>query len=123
MHIYIKNTEKGRGIFTDSPIKAGEEIEICPVIVCPEQDRKLIDQTELYNYYFLWGDNHELTALALGYGSLYNHSYTPNVIYECYYEEQYIKFIALQDILPHSELTINYNYDADNQDKLWFEVR
>ncbi len=122
MHLYIKNTAKGRGIFCDTPIAQGDEIEICPVIVCPSQDRELLDRTELYNYYFLWGEDHSLTAIALGYGSLYNHSYRPNAQYECYYEEQYIRVIALHNILANTEITINYNYYADSQDKLWFEV-
>ncbi len=122
MHLYIKNIDKGRGVFCDDKIAVGDEIEICPVIVCPQKDRKLIDQTEIFNYYFLWGNDHSLTAIALGYGSLYNHSYSPNARYECYYEEYYIRIIALKEILPNTEITINYNYDADNQDKLWFDV-
>ncbi|MCO5229694.1 MAG: SET domain-containing protein [Chitinophagales bacterium] len=120
--LYVKEVEnKGRGIFTSDHISKGTVIEICPVIVCPAQDRKLIDQSFLFNYYFLWEEDLQSTAIALGYGSLYNHSYQPNAIYRTYYEDQIIEFIALRDILPHTEITVNYNYDPDDQTPVWFD--
>lgn len=122
MELYIKDTDKkGRGVFCTEDIPADTMIEICPVIVCPPQDRKLIDESYLYNYYFLWEDDHASTAIALGYGSLYNHSYQPNARYETYYEEQVIKFIAIKDIPAHTEITVNYNYDSDDQTPVWFD--
>ena len=42
---------------------------------------EVFEEDDLYNYCFSWGDNYEHTAIALGYGSLYNHSYTPNAIF------------------------------------------
>lgn len=122
MELYIKDTDKkGRGVFCTEDIPADTMIEICPVIVCPPLDRKLIDESYLYNYYFLWEDDHASTAIALGYGSLYNHSYQPNARYETYYEEQVIKFIAIKDIPAHTEITVNYNYDSDDQTPVWFD--
>ena len=38
----------------------------------PAAERPLLDETNLYNYYFTWQD--QAAAIALGYGSLYNHS-------------------------------------------------
>ena len=85
MALYISNVlGKGRGVFTDEDIEPGALIEIAPLIVLPPQDRAHIDKTEIFNYYFLWGDDHQLTAIALGYGSLYNHSASANTIYESY---------------------------------------
>lgn len=122
MGLFIKNVAgKGRGVFTDEDIEVGTLIEICPVIICPSQDRMHIDETELFNYYFLWGDDHSLSALALGYGSLYNHSPKANTIYESYYEEAEIHFICHRPIKAYEEITINYNLDPDNEDKMWFE--
>ncbi len=122
MELYIKNTEnKGRGVFCTEDIPADTLIEICPVIVCPPQDRKLIDESYLYNYYFLWEDDHKSTAIALGYGSLYNHSYQPNARYETYYEEQIIRFISIKEIPAHTEITVNYNYESDDQTPVWFD--
>lgn len=122
MELYIKETDgKGRGVFCTEDIPADTLIEICPVIVCPPQDRKLIDESYLYNYYFLWEDDHESTAIALGYGSLYNHSYQPNARYETYYEEQIIRFISIKEIPANTEITVNYNYESDDQTPVWFD--
>lgn len=122
MELYIQNADgKGRGVFCTEKILAETVIEICPVIVCPPKDRISIDQTHLYNYYFLWEDDHASTAIALGFGSLYNHSYHPNTRYETYYEEQIIKFIAIKEIPAHTEITVNYNYDSDDQTLVWFD--
>jgi uncharacterized protein len=122
MNLYVKIIPgKGRGVFCDVIIRAGELIEECPVIVCPPQDRTHIDQTNLYNYYFLWHDDHQSTAIALGFGSLYNHSYQPNSHYETYYEDEIIRFIALSDIPADTEITVNYNHDPEDQTKVWFD--
>ena len=124
MELYIRHQEdKGRAVYCDTDLQAGDEIEICPVIVCPPEDRQYIDKTHLYNYYFLWGEDQDSLAIALGFGSVYNHSYTPNAVYETYFEEEYIRFIALLDIPADTEITINYNHDAGNRDQLWFEVK
>jgi len=122
MQLYIQEVEgKGRGVFCTEDIQTGTLIETCPVIVCPPQDRSLIDQSYLYNYYFLWEDDHQSTGIALGYGSLYNHSYTPNARYETWYEDQIIRFIAIRDIPAHTEITVNYNYDPEDQSPVWFD--
>src|SRR5690242_8740348 len=77
--IIIKNTEKyGRGIFATRNIKKGEYIEIAPVIVIPYAEWKPMRGSILSNYIFRWDED---KAIALGYGSLYNHSYTPNARY------------------------------------------
>ena len=121
--LYIKQSSgKGKGIFTSEPIKAGTLVEIAPVIVLPVKDSTLIDQSFLYNYYFLWGDAQKNYAICLGYGSLYNHSYGPNCIYETYYEEEVIHFITIRDIAADEELTVNYNHDPDNKKPVWFDL-
>lgn len=81
--IYIAESPLGgRGVFTTEFIPVGTLIEIAPVIVLAEQDLKLIhDHTILHDYYFLWTDDGKSAAIALGYGSLYNHSYMPNAEY------------------------------------------
>lgn len=120
--LYIKKTpEKGRGVFTLAPISKGTLIEIAPVIVLPIDDRKKIDATYLYNYYFLWHEGNTHAAIALGNVSIYNHDSNANCIYETYYDEEEIHIIAHRDIAAGEELTINYNGEPDNQDKVWFE--
>ena len=118
--IIMKNTEKyGRGIFAIRNIKKGEFIEEAPVIVIPIIEWKLMKKSILSNYVFRWREN---KALALGYGSLYNHSYTPNARYLTNIENQSIDFYAREDIQEGEEITINYNGVSTDQSPLWFEV-
>jgi uncharacterized protein len=100
---------KGRGVVADQPLRAGEIVERPPVIVIPANEAPLIRDTRLAHYYFEWGDDCKQAAIALGYGSLYNHSYTPNARYEFREDEECLEFIALRDIEPGEEITINYN--------------
>jgi len=100
---------KGRGVVALRPFAAGETIERPPVIVIPKEQAPLIRDTRLAHYYFEWGDDCQQAAIALGCGSLYNHSYTPSARYEFREDEECLEFIALSDIQPGEEITINYN--------------
>ena len=121
-YLYIKKTAtKGRGVFTLEDIPEGTLIEIAPVLVLPTADRKKIDDSFLYNYYFLWHEGHTHYAIAFGYASLYNHDYDANCIYETYYEEEEIHIITNRAIKAGEELTINYNGEPDCKDKVWFD--
>jgi len=118
--IIIKNTEKyGRGIFAIRNIKTDEFIEEAPVIVISIKEWKMMRKSIFKNYIFRWGED---KALALGYGSLYNHSYTPNTRYHTNLENQSIDFYAMRDIQEQEEITVNYNGDPEDQSELWFEV-
>ncbi|HMY83809.1 MAG TPA: SET domain-containing protein [Saprospiraceae bacterium] len=120
LNIYIGDSkEKGRGVFTSLPIKAGDVIEICPVVVIPKDEIELIDRTVLYDYYFLWEEG--CAAMALGYGSLYNHSYSPNVEYIMDFEDSVIIIKSLRDIASNEELTFNYNGDPFDKERIWFD--
>lgn len=113
--------KKYRGVFATARIKKGEVIESCPVVIIPKKEQKLIDKTHLFSYYFIWGKNNT-AAIALGYGSLYNHSYNPNAEYEEDVKKQIIIFTALRDIKKGEEITTNYNGEPDSKDKVWFKV-
>ncbi|MFN3939960.1 MAG: SET domain-containing protein, partial [Chitinophagales bacterium] len=98
-HLLITRTEdRGRGVFTTKPIAKGETIEVCPMIVFKKADRLLIDDTFLYEYYFEWGKNGNKGAIALGYGSLYNHSYSPNARYIPDFDLNILSFVSIRDI-------------------------
>ncbi|MEO5583586.1 MAG: SET domain-containing protein [Saprospiraceae bacterium] len=121
-HIYIAHTTvKGRGVFTALEIPEGSPIEICPLILVPSDQTKLIDQTALYDYYFIWDQDH--LALALGYGSLYNHSRNPNAVVIYDYETLEIQIKAIQDIAADEEIVINYHDDETFSGDLWFEEK
>lgn len=100
---------KGRGVVAFRDFPKDSLVERSAVIAIPRDDVPLIRQTGLANYYFEWGDDCDQAAIALGYGSLYNHSYTPNARYVFRESEECIEFIALRDIEAGEEITINYN--------------
>jgi uncharacterized protein len=108
---------KGRGVFARRPIRKGQVIERVPVIVLPAEE--VGGGTTLANYSFQWGRGQ--AALALGYGSLYNHSYRPNARYWDV-GPRTKEFTALRDIEPGEEITVNYNGKPRSRASVWFEV-
>lgn len=113
---------KGRGVFAQRHIKRGEVIETCPVIVLPAEEIESLELTELYNYYFAWGPDSKDAAIALGYGSLYNHSYAPNARYCKDFENNLLKYVCIRDIQEDEEITINYNCDPEDTTPVWFDL-
>lgn len=111
----------GTGVFAAEPIEEGAVIEICPVILFSKAQLPHVRQTVLDDYYFDWGDDGEQYAFALGYGSLYNHSYTPNADYGMDFENNTIDIYALRTIQPGEEICINYNGSPEDQSRVWFE--
>ena len=121
--LYVQETTtKGRGVFTRQNIDAGAVIEESPVIVMTAQDRVLLDKTLLHDYIFEWGNEKDQCCMALGYLSIYNHSYVSNCEYFMDFEEQTIRIKTIRAIKKGEELTINYNGDWNNNKKIWFDV-
>jgi len=122
--LYIDFTkDKGRGVFTRKKIKAGEIIEIAPVIVMTAEERKLLDQTLLHDYIFVWGDSNDQCCVALGYISVYNHSYHSNCEYFMDYDDNTMFIKTVRAIEAAEELTINYNGTYNDMKKVWFDVK
>lgn len=111
------------GVFAAGPIEEGAVIEICPVLLFPKAQLAAVRQTMLDDYYFDWGDNGEWYAFALGYGSLYNHSFNPNADYGMDFENNTIDIYALRFIEPGEEICINYNGSPEDQSRVWFEEK
>jgi hypothetical protein len=111
---------KGRGVFARRRIGKGEVIEKVPMIVLSAREfEEDLCGTSLANYCFAWGSNR--VALALGYGSIYNHSYSPNARYDDVGPQTKL-FSALRDIEPGEEITVNYNGKPRSRSAVWFEV-
>ena len=110
-----------RGVFARRTFRSGDVIEIAPVILVPNTQRALIRQTGLENYVFDWGGG--CTAVALGYGSLYNHAYNPNAQYCQDIDRKTLEFFALSDIAEGEEITINYNGSSESSRPMWFNVK
>jgi SET domain-containing protein len=119
-----QSASRGRGVFAARQFLAGELIEVCPVIALSSDDAARLDATHLYNYYFGWGADNKGAAIALGFGSLYNHSYDPNAAYQKNQTDSTISIIAVKPIAPDEEILIKYNFgNAEDSGPLWFEVR
>lgn len=123
-NLYITNSPLGgKGVFVAASIPKGSLIEVCPIIFLPEADIEHIEKTQLYNYYFQWKMNLKAGAIALGYGSLYNHSFKPNAYYEVDFKENELIVSAYTTIEPGDEILFNYNCDPEDQSPLWFQTR
>jgi len=114
---------KGRGVVARRRFSAGEIIESVSVLVLPAEQWEHIEKTVLYNYTYGWGPKTEHAALALGLGSLYNHSYRPNARYIRHLDDLTIVFVAVRTIEEGEEVTINYNGDPEDTSPMWFEVQ
>lgn len=122
--VYFKESPKGgRGVFTSEFIPIGTLIEICPVIVVSNEDRLKIHETHLHDYYFLWDREGKEAAIALGFGSLYNHDFEPNAEYQSNRKDRSIDVYAVRDIEAGEEITFNYNGQRFDDSALWFEAK
>lgn len=118
--IEVKNIKgKGRGVFARTLIPEGTIFERVPLLVIPAKEILECDHGNLLLGYIF--EYKKQVALALGYGSLYNHSYDPNARYDDA-GRQIKEFSALRDIHPGEEITINYNGAEDIMDPVEFPV-
>ncbi|MBS1749902.1 MAG: SET domain-containing protein-lysine N-methyltransferase [Bacteroidetes bacterium] len=115
--------DKGRGVFTRKKIKPNTIIEIAPVVVMSGKEKELLDQTLLHDYIFIWGKNNDQCCMALGYISIYNHSYQANCEYFMDYGNQTICIKTVRTVEPDEELTINYNGNWNDKKPVWFDVK
>jgi SET domain-containing protein len=121
--LFIAETEeKGRAVFTNEALEAGTLLETAPVIVMTGEERKLIDQTRLHDYIFIWGDANDQCAMALGWISVYNHSYQSNAEYYMDYDTEQMFIKTVWPIGAGEEVTINYNGTWNDGTKVWFDV-
>ena len=63
----------------------------------------------------------DFVVLALGYGSLYNHSKTPNCKYKILQKQKVIRYVALKDIIKDEEILFDYSKSSSSKAPLWFE--
>lgn len=82
------------------------------------EDLALIHRTYLHDYYFMWKEGQG--AIALGYGSIYNHATQPNADYRMDYDDRSISFYSLRTIATGDEITVNYIRGGDQRSTLWF---
>lgn len=117
-----KITGAKRGVFASENIEKGETIESCPTIEIPKQELEFLQNSFLTSYIFFYGKNKERLLIALGFGSMYNHNYTPNAEYKIDQQAKKIEFSSLKTIQKGEEITINYVQESKSGVPLWFEV-
>jgi SET domain-containing protein len=121
IRLYLKEVpNKGLGVFCKDPIQPGDLIERCPTLYLPPEQTQIIEKTGLANYYFIRNDGGP--SFALGYGSLYNHSYHANANFRFTPDEKTIEIYAVKPIPADTEITFNYNGEPDCQDPIWFQA-
>lgn len=121
--VIVKDTDhKGRGVFAVKTFKEGEIIETCPVIYISPKERTHLEKTILAYYIYPWTST-RCGIMVLGYGSIYNHSFTPNATWTQDFKEKTMVYRATKTIKRGEEILVNYNgYDKDAQKPIdWFE--
>ena|ERR1700733_3963624 len=127
-YICLKDTgtRKGRGVFTLRALSTGDQVEVCPVLILLKEEREWpqIIETRVFDWSALTDRRAPFChALALGFGSMYNHANPANVIYKADSDNEVLGFYAARDISVDEELTINYNetYGAtESKEDVWF---
>ncbi len=89
----------GYGVFAEQAFVKDEMIEECIILPTHNQDPAFVD------YYFKAGKN---SAIALGFGSIYNHASDPNAGYEFDFENKLLIFRALRPIAKDEEIFVSY---------------
>ncbi len=100
----------GRGVFAGRSFDTGELIEVCPVLVLPPE-AATTSTDGLRAYVFLWGAAGDRLAIALGYGSLYNHSPNPNAEFCPHHGRGEIQFWCLRRIAAGEQILIDYQWN------------
>lgn len=101
--------EKGKGVFAQKRYVEGELVLCHEILAVPDDEADKIQKTFLDNYLFLIND---VYFIALGQGSLINHSADPNLYYTFRKRKQQIEFYALRPIKKGEEFTIDYEWDS-----------
>ncbi|KAG0303332.1 hypothetical protein BGZ98_006786 [Dissophora globulifera] len=103
---------KGRGVITAVAIPTRTVIDISPILLFPSEEYSLHGQhTQLDHYTYRWQGG---MALALGLGSMFNHSNKPNVGFQRDFNNKVIRYTTLREIEAGEELCISYGPN------LWF---
>jgi len=106
--IEVKKTKnRGRGVFALRAFKAGEVVEVCPVIAVIKNDQI---PPKLEPYPYEWTKSK--CAVVGGYASFYNHSYHPNVEWNIDKRAKTVSFICIVPISKGSEIMFDYNYES-----------
>ena len=97
--------DHGVGVYAKTAITNGELIEVAPLILV---DSDVMAVSNLNDYVYTINKEEDLYAVALGYGSLYNHSDAPNAEWNMDIEKEQLRIIASEDIQEGQEIKVSY---------------
>ena len=121
--LHVKEVSgKGKSVFCSNDIFEGDLIEVCQVIVISSQEVPVLHRTVLHDYYFSWGEDMKDAAIALGFGSIYNHAVDSNADFILDFEHNTIDIVAIRDIKSGEEITLNYHGENGDDTPLWFKI-
>jgi hypothetical protein len=109
---------KGRCVRAAIDLKRGALIEVAPVLLIKN---KHMGGPFASDYPFQWSRG--VSALPLGFGVIYNHSYDPNAVYYQDHDANVMRYETRRAIKRGEEITINYNGDPTDQSPVWFDVK
>jgi hypothetical protein len=119
--IYVADTgtQRGRGVFARRDFAEGEVVEQSPVILFYEPHTQLPSAIRRCVFNWVVPGQAPAHAMALGFGTLYNHANPANMCWVADPINFTIRFIAVRPIASGDELTINYN--AMSGGSVWFD--
>lgn len=104
--LYLKTSELGgkygRGVFTNKDFEIGEIIELAPYIEDETDNFKGV----IRDYIFSINGKLERSVVAFGFGSMYNHSDSPNARWEV--TNKNVKIQCIKPIKKDEEVFITY---------------
>ncbi|MGL6097059.1 MAG: SET domain-containing protein-lysine N-methyltransferase [Fimbriiglobus sp.] len=106
-----KYGRRSRAVFAAAPIRAGAVIETCPVIRVPAGELDPGQTCTLSDYVFVSRPDPahgDVLLIALGFGSLYNHSDAPNARFVV--RDDALVITAARAIAAGEEVTFDYGY-------------
>jgi hypothetical protein len=112
---------KGRGVVAIKNIKKGELIERCPVVFLSEKEVNFFKSpSAVLHFYYLWQYATNKYCLMLGYGSIYNHSLSPNadIYYDTKIPKNYLTIKAIKNIKAEEEIVYDYEFDDNKEEFL-----
>jgi uncharacterized protein len=91
----------GSGVYAKRKFLIGDVIEECRFITIDQDQSWLFNNIAFYK-------SHDSYIIALGYGSLYNHTTQPNTKYHIDSDRKLLVFTAIDTIEEDDEILINY---------------
>lgn len=109
-----KHPVRGRGVFCAAgSIPQNTLVEVSPILLFTSDEYEQHGKFTIADHYtYRWQGGY---ALALGLGSMFNHSSKPNVGFIRDFKNGVIRYVTLREVKQDEELCISYGSN------LWFE--